>query len=62
MMGGLPMNQILILFAVVYAAYGQLDIVGLENLNNPFKSGDPMCSVELAYKEGRNEAAESHRG
>lgn len=56
------MNQILILFAVVYAAYGQLDIVGLENLNNPFKSGDPMCSVELAYKEGRNEAAESHRG
>jgi len=41
-------------------SWAQFGIKGLENLDNPFKKENPMCSIDLAYKEGRNEAAERH--
>ena len=55
------MNALILVLIYSLSAYAQFNIKGLENLDNPFKKGNPMCNIDLAYKEGRNEAADSHR-
>ncbi len=58
-----PKVDVMIYFLIALSCltYAQLSVKGLENLENPFAKKDRVCDVSAAYKEGRNEAAETRR-